>query len=99
MRGTISVKGEIPWIEMHEADAGCKSVARYDDVRLGASVTVRDSTGEVVGIGYAGEGVWHFPAGESIRYAQYEFPIRADVPRRSRLDSVEVPHRGGVHGE
>ena len=72
-------------------------LAGYSDVNEGASVTIYDAAGAVVGTSRLGPGLTtlHIDAGGDAYKAQCTFPFSAEVPA-SDFFQVEVSHRGKV---
>ena len=75
----------------------CTAADGYTDVSEGAQVTVKDGSGDTVGIGSLNPGVLSAKKGDLLITANCEFSFAVqDVPEGGRFYSVEVAHSGEV---
>lgn len=86
----------VNYLEYGRAGESCWGEQGYDDIRAGASVVVRNSKGEKVGLGQLDEGSLTEDSSEYVP-GPCRFPFSVtDVPVDGNLYSVEVSGRGEI---
>ncbi|MFF6777309.1 hypothetical protein ACFY8W_27670 [Streptomyces sp. NPDC012637] len=92
LTGTMTLVGGRDEIG-HTGSTPCRGLGGYDDIGMGASVTVYDATGTAVATGALG-----VPTFDDSGYTwSCEFPVSVtDVPTGSAIYQVEVTHRGKI---
>ncbi|MEV7621571.1 hypothetical protein [Actinoplanes sp. NPDC089786] len=88
--GTMTLKDD----DLLVYEGGCAGDGGYSDISDGASVTVTDAAGAIVGLG-------HLTGSETSGYDECVFSfVVSDVPTGKGFYGVEVTHRGAVkYGE
>jgi len=87
--GTFTLRGTFSLPRIHVASFGtngCRGFRDESDISSGATVTVYDSTGQVVALGALGQG--------TLSGLACEFPFEVDAPSGSNSYTVEVARRG-----
>lgn len=92
LRGALSLTDPVPLDPDHTT--GCAGSGGYDDIVEGASVTVYDASGAVVGTGALGAG--KYASEDSTAPCVFRFAV-AGVPAGAKFYQVEVSHRGKVN--
>ena len=93
---TYTIKGNMTLFDLddfrgYKAGDSCSGSGGYRDIREGATVTVKDEAGTLVGSGSLGPGRI---SDESLRLCV--FPIEVKGVKDANFFQVEVSHRGGL---
>ena len=84
LTGDLELRGADNWTD---GDAGCQGATGYDDLQVGAAVTVYNSVGDYAGAGYLDSS----SAKGSVCTFKYEI---TGIAGGSKVYLVEVSHRG-----
>ncbi|MFF2788942.1 hypothetical protein ACFVT6_19595 [Streptomyces sp. NPDC058049] len=95
LTGTVEVMGDTKTVVTTNSGL-CGGTGGYNDLRGGASVTVYDKAGLIVGTGSLGSGTVKDAATAYKRTCRFAVSV-PDVPRGKEFYQVEVSHRGKVN--